>query len=63
MKDPHLIWLWIYLGGAVLKTWITAGLLSNPNSQSGADIGRAFLGVVLWPILLPISFFKWLGLW
>lgn len=56
-------WLWIcyvYVGGAVLKTWLTAGLLANPNLQSGADTGRAFLFVVIWPILLPASLIKWL---
>lgn len=51
--------LYVYVGGLVLKTWITAGFAANPSLKSNSDVGQAFLNVVIWPLLLVFSLYKW----
>jgi len=51
--------LWVYLGGIAVRTVLAAFMLANPNLQSGVGVDRAFINVVMWPLLFPFSLIKW----
>lgn len=53
-----MTFLWIYLGGAAVMTYLTGQMLSNPNLQGGQGVGKAMINVVLWPLILFRAFWR-----